>query len=568
MAKSVDEKGEIADLVLKSLKPKKLKISREDIIGKIEIPPNSEMGDYAFPCFSLASAMKENPAEIALEIRGEMGSKTGIFRDVQTKGPYVNFFVNRKELTAGIISEILEEKEKFGSSQIGKGKTVLVEFSSPNIAKPFGIGHLRSTIIGNSLSQISEFCGFKTVRMNYLGDWGTQFGKLIAGYRHFGNGDKLKKNPIKHLLEVYVKINSSEEYEEESRDWFRKLEQGDKESLELWKKFRELSLEEFEKIYGELGIKFDVFSGESMYNGEMKEVLGNLKSKKLVKKDKGAEIVDLEKYGLGIALITKSDGSTLYMTRDLAAAISRKEKYNFDYMIYEVGQEQKLHFAQVFKILELMGYKWAGSCTHVEHGLYLGKDGKKFATRKGKTVFMEDIIRETKGLALEEIKKRNHGAEEPELDRRAMKVAIASIFYGDLKNNRKSDMVFDLKKFTSFEGDTGPYIQYSYARASSILRKAKKSPDSKPGSLNEKEIELIKKLGEFPEIVIKSYREFSPSYIANYAYRLSQLFNEFYHQHPVIGTKEEPFRLALVESFRQVIKNAFGLLGIDVLEEM
>ncbi len=562
------KKDLIAKIIFDALKDKKLKLKKEEILEKIETPPSAEMGDFAFPCFFLSQKLKQNPSDLAIEIRGNLGNQKD-FSDIQTKGPYINFFVDRKEMASETISRILKEKEKFGSSQIGKGKIILVEFSSPNIAKPFGIGHLRSTIIGNSISKIAEFSGFKSVKINYLGDWGTQFGKLITAYKHFGDEKKLKKDPINYLLELYIKVNASEEYEEESRRWFNKLEQGDAEALELWKRFRELSLTEFEKIYDELGIKFDVFSGESMYNQEMKSVVKQLKDKKLLKKNQGAEIVDLEKYSLGIALITKSDGSTLYITRDLAAAISRKEKYNFDYMVYEVGQEQKLHFMQVFKILDLLGYKWAKQCFHVEHGLYLGEDGKKFSTRKGKTVFMEDIISDTKKLAEKELKKRNPKISKSDIEEKSMKVVIASVFYGDLKNSRKNDMVFDLAKFTSFEGDTGPYLLYSYARANSILRKTlkKKSSVSKT-KLEEKEISLVKKLSEFPEVISKAYETLNPSGIANYAYQLAQTFNEFYHSCPVVKSKNENFRLALVKSFMQVLKNSLNLLGIETLEEM
>ncbi|MCF7910706.1 arginine--tRNA ligase, partial [Candidatus Pacearchaeota archaeon] len=325
---------------------------------------------------------------------------------------------------------------------------------------------------------------------------------------------------------------------------------------------------EFEKVYKELNIKFDEYLFESMYEEKMKEVVEELKEKKLLKKSKGALVVDLTKYGLGVALIQKTDGTTLYLTRDLASAIDRHKKHNFDLMVYEVGQEQTLHFKQVFKILELMGYEWAKDCIHVSHGLYLDKDGKKFSTRKGKTFYIEDLLSQTKNLAAKEIKKRIKNLSKEELDERAYKVAIAAIFYGDLKNNRNNNIIFDLNKFVSFEGDTGPYIQYSYARASSILRKTKNNEKFKTQELEDKEIHLIKKLDEYPQILAKSFELLSPSLIANYAFQLSQIFNEFYHECPVIGDEKESFRLALVESFRQVIRNSLGILGIKVLEEM
>jgi len=470
-------------------------------------------------------------------------------------------------MALNLIKEIKAAGDNYGRVK-PNGKTVLVEFSSPNIAKPFGIGHLRSTIIGNAIANLADFNGYKTIRFNYLGDWGTQFGKLIVGYKKYGDEAELKKDPIKHLLDIYVRVNK-EENEDEARAWFKKLEDGDKEALRLWDKFKKLSLKDFEKIYNILGIKFDVYSGESMDNAQMPKVIEELKAKKLLVQSEGALIVDLSKYNLEVCLIQKSDGSTIYAARDIASAISRYNKYKFDKMVYEVGQEQKLHFQQVFKVLELMGYSWAKNCVHADHGLYLGEDGKKFATRKGKTIFMQDIIDETKKLAAQEIKVRFPKISDKELEKRAMKVAIAAIFYGDLKNNRTNDMVFNLNRFVSFEGDTGPYILYSYARACSILKKLKKQPKPQPlEELEDKEILFVKKLSEFKDISSKAYELLNPNLIANYAYQLSQVFNEFYHACPVINSSKEAFRIDLVVSFKQILKTSLYLLGIEPLEKM
>ena len=542
------------------------KIDKKEIENLIEIPPTQEMGDFAFPCFILSKTLKKNPVQIAEELKKKI--KTKEFEKIESRGPYLNFFVDRKILALNTINKILKEKDNYGKSNLGKGKKIVVEFSSPNIAKPFGIGHLRSTIIGNSISKICESQGFKTIKINYLGDWGTQFGKLITGYKKFGNESKLKKDPIKHLLEIYVKISKDEKYQEESRNWFKKLEDNNSEAIKLWKKFKEMSLKDFNKLYKILGISFDEFSGESKYNKEMKKVLTELKKKKLLQESDGALIVDLKKYNLGNSLIQKSDGATLYATRDLAAAIDRYKKYKFEKMIYEVGQEQKLHFSQFFKILELMGNQWAKNCIHAQHGLYLDKDGKKFATRKGKTVFMQDILEDTISLTKNEIKKRFPTIKKPDLENRALKVAIAAIFYGDLKNNRAKDMVFDLKRFTSFEGNTGPYLLYSYARANSIIKKIKNFKKSKIQNLETSEIKLIKKLSLFPEIVLKSYQDLNPSNIANYSFELAQIFNEFYHTCPVINSNKEEFRVNLVKSFKQTLKNSLNILGIETLEEM
>lgn len=561
-------KEQVIKLLKKALKEKRVKLKEEEIEKLLEIPPTADMGDYAFPCFFLAERLKEEPRQIALEIREKIGTPSATdFEDIQTAGPYVNFFFNRKTLAKKLVWEVINQKKNYGKTKLGDKKKIVVEFSSPNIAKPFGIGHLRSTIIGNSIANICEFQGFKVIRLNYLGDWGAQFGRLLAGYKKFGDEKKLQRNPINYLLDIYVKANKKS-FDKQAAEEFKKLEEGDREAVMLWRTFKEYSLEEFDKIYKDLGIKFDKQLAESMYNKKMKEVIQELEEKELLKKSEGAKIVDLKKYGLGVCLIEKSDGATLYATRDLASAIDRYKKYNFERMIYEVGQEQKLYFKQLFKVLELMGYEWAKNCIHVEHGHYLDKDGKRFSTRKGKIVFMKDILAKTKSLAKKEIKKRLPKIREKELEERAHKIAIAAIFYGDLKNNRKNNVVFNLKKFVSFEGDTGPYIQYSYARASSIQRKAKSQEKFEVYDLDPQEIELIRKLLQFPDAASKAYNSLNPSVIANYAYQISKLFNEFYHACPVIGSESEMFRLALVEAFRQIIKNCAHLLGIELLEEM
>ncbi len=555
---------EIVTIILE--KVLKGKLYGEDIQRLIEIPPQQEMGDYSFPCFSLAKIEKKSPLLIAEELSEKLRKNlTKEISGVEVKSAYVNFFVDKKVLTERILKESL--KKDYGSSKEGKGKKIVIDLSSPNIAKPFGIGHLRSTIIGNSISEIAKLQGYETIKINYLGDWGTQFGKLILGYKRWGDERELEENPTKHLLDIYVRANS-EEYEQEARDYFKKLEEGDKECLKLWRKFRDMSLKDFNGLYQFLGIEFDVVSGESFYNGKMENVVKKLESKRLLKESENAQIVDLNGENLGAVLIKKSDGATLYATRDLAAAIERFEKYKFSKMIYEVGQEQRLHFKQIFKVLELLGYKFAKDCMHVAHGLYLDEDGKRFATRKGKTVFMQDVIDETYELAKKNLKKRAE-ISKTDLEHRARAIAIAAIFYGDLKNYRENNMIFDLDKFLEFEGNTGPYLLYSYARASSIVRKVKKKKEKmKIFDLSLQETTLIKKIADFPEVVSKAYEQLAPNLIANYAYELSQSFNEFYHAHQVIGSKEESFRLKLIESFRNTLKKSLNLLGIKELEEM
>jgi arginyl-tRNA synthetase len=560
---------EVTKLLKKSLKEMGIKLENEKIESLIEIPPSAEMGDYAFPCFSFAEQLKRNPHEIAIELRQKMGTESATdFDDIQTKGPYLNFFLDRKNMARKVIWDAITFKEKYGRGEIGKKKKVIVEFSSPNIAKPFGIGHLRSTIIGNSIANLHEFQGYKTIKMNYFGDWGTQFGRLIYGYRKYGNDAKLSKNPVKHLLDIYVKSNKNKKDEEGARKEFKNMEEGDKGALILWKLFKQFGLADFKVMYKRLGIDFDAQIGESDYNKKMPEIIKELEKKKLLVTSQGAKVVDLKKDNLGVCLIKKTDGGTLYATRDITSAITRHKKYKFDKMIYEVGQEQKLYFKQFLKVLELMGYDWAKNCVHVSHGHYLDTDGKRFATRKGKTVIMEEVLDKTIALAKKEIKKREPKLRKTELETRASKIAIAAIFYGDLKNNRSNNVIFDLKKFVSFEGDTGPYIQYSYARATSILKKAKASGKFEVPDLEKKELDLVKKLSMFSDVAFKAYESMNPSMIANYAFQLAKLFNEFYHVCPVIGSEQEAFRLALTEAFRQILKNALKLLGIETLEKM
>lgn len=553
--------------IIISLISKELNKDKSLVSSLLEVPQDSKNGDYAFPCFMLAKELKKNPVEIAKDLSSKIELPKELEK-IEASGPYLNFFINRNLLAQSTLNKILKEKDKYGSNKSGKDKKIVIDMSSPNIAKPFGIGHLRSTMIGNALSNLGKTQGYKVVKINYLGDWGTPFGKIIAGYTEFGDPVKFKMNPISHLYDIYVQVSKDPEFEEKGRIWFKKLCDGDKEAISLWKNFREESLKEFEKIYNLLGVSFDVITGESEYEKYIPAILKDLEKKRLIKKDQGAMIVDLKEYGLGICLIQKSDGTTLYATRDLALAVQRYKKYSFSQMIYEVGSEQKLNFQQLFKVLELMGYEWAKNCVHVAHGLYLDSDGKKFATRKGKTVFMSDVLFETVGLAKKEIMKREK-LDEEELESRALAIARAAIIYGDLKNYLENNAIFDIEKFLSFEGDTGPYLLYTYARARSILSKNEnKSKKVKTLQLTDKEKSLIVLMSSFPDIVKKAYESLSPNIIANYSFQLAQSFNEFYHSDKVIGSDNEQFRLKLVESFSQVLRNSLSILGIPVLDKM
>ncbi|NPE26485.1 arginine--tRNA ligase [Methanococcoides sp. SA1] len=542
--------------VIVGLLAKELKMSNSEIDSLVEVPLKLEMGDFAFPCFGLAKKMKKAPVDIAGDLASSLKLPSGIDR-VEVKGAYLNFFVDRKVFVEGVF-----ENKKLKPKKKGK---IIVEMSSPNIAKPFGIGHLRSTIIGNCLAKICEANGFEVVKINYPGDWGTQFGKIIFGWKKWGDEEKLEEDAIGHLQELYVKVNASDEFEDASREEFRKLEEGDVENLALWKRFRELSLGKFQKIYDFLGIDFDEISGESFYSDKMDGIVDELKKKKIAVLDEGAMIVDMKNEGLGVSIVQKSDGTSLYATRDIAAAVDRKKRFDFVRMIYEVGAEQKLAFQQFFKILEKMRYSWSKDLVHVAHGLYLDKDGKKFSTRKGKTVYMQDILDEVLEKAKANLEERG-GCED--LDERARAIALAAIFYGDLKNNRGHNMVFDIDKFLEFQGDTGPYLLYSYARASSLLEKVKSKAKVEIGGVEDVEFKLMKKIGDFEDVVGKAYDGLAPNLVANYCYELARQFNEFYHACPVLGGEKEGFRLAVVEKFRDVMGKGLDLLGIEKLEEM
>ncbi len=548
------------EIITKTLKKHLKKISEEEIKKLIEVPPLEDLGDYSFPCFFLAKIEKKNPLLIAETLYEKI--KKDLPKEIQKielKSSYINFFIDKKVLA----EEVIKEKEK----KYKENKVLVIDFSSPNIAKPFGIGHLRSTIIGNSLANIFEYFGWKVIRLNYLGDWGTQFGKLIFGFKKWGNEEELKKDPINYLLKIYVKANE-EIYEEEGRKEFRKLEEGNKENLKLWKNFRKESLEKFEEIYSFFDIKFDEISGESFYNEKGRDFLNILKEKNLIEESEGAKIVDLKKFNLGVVIIQKKDGALPYLTRDLAAVLDRFKRYKFNKMIYEVGQEQKLHFKQFFKILELADFDFFKNCIHVSHGLYLDDKGKTFSTREGNVVFMEDIIKETKDLAKKRIQKREPNLKIEELEKRASLIARAAIIYGDLKNYRENDVVFNISKFLDFEGNTGPYLLYSYARAFSIIKKFKEKKKIEILEINKEEERLIKKLYEFEDVVKRAFENLSPNLIANYSFELCKTFNEFYHAHQVIGSKEESFRISLVNTFRKTLKKSLNLLGIKEIEEM
>lgn len=544
----------------------------DKIESLIEIPPKSDMGDFAFPCFQLAKVMKKAPNMIAKDI-ADVINKDG-FEKVESLGPYINFFMDKVKFSESIVNEILSEKDSYGSSKIGDGKRYLVEYSSPNIAKPFHVGHLFTTAIGNALYKMLKFEGYDTVRINHLGDWGTQFGKLISAYKRWGNEEAIEKSPITELLRIYVKFHDEAEknpsLEDEGRMYFKKLEEGDNEAVELWKRFKDLSLKEFNNIYSILGVDFDSWAGESFYNDKMDIVVKELEEKNVLTDSNGAKVVMLGEYNMPPCIVVKSDGASIYATRDLAAAMYRKKHYNFDKCIYVVGKDQILHFKQVFKTLELAGHTWAKDCVHIPFGLVKFAD-RKLSTRKGNVVLLEELLKEAVAKTLETINVKNPELKEKEMV--AKEIGIGAVLFTYLKNSREKDIVFDWDEMLSFEGETGPYVQYSYARAKSILRKAEGiNGDADFSKLTSKEeFELTKVLEGFNKAILLAIDRLEPSVVTRYTIEVAKAFNKFYNAHSVLNLEDTGLkvaRLKLIEATAQVIKNSLNLIGINVVEEM
>lgn len=565
----IDFKKEIADL----LNQKISELDFEEIHSMIEIPPNSEMGDFAFPCFKLAKVFRKAPNLIAKDI-AESISGNELFENIETAAAYVNFFINKKIFAKTVLEEVFNKGDKFGSSNFGEEKNVIVEFSSPNIAKPFHIGHIRTTVIGSAINNIYKYIGYNTIAINHLGDYGTQFGKLIVAIKAWGDKSIIESNPIPELLKLYIKFHEEADQnpglEDEARMWFKKLEDNDEEATQLWQWIRDVSLMEFNRVYGMLGIKFDSYTGESFYSDKMPAVLDKMREKNLMKKSEGAEIVDLEPYGMPPALITKKDGSTLYITRDLAAAIYRKNNYDFYKNIYVVGSQQNLHFKQWIKIIELMGHDWANDCIHVPFGMISLEEGT-MSTRKGRVVFLEDVLNKAVEKTEEIISQKNPNLEDKE--NVAKQVGIGAIVFQELSNNRIKDYTFSWDRTLNFDGESGPYVQYTHARASSLLRKSKLDYTDNIDFelLSEKEaMDLIRILNKFPDIIMDAARKYEPALVTRYTIDLAQAFNKFYHDHPILVEDEklQKARLALVSACKQTIKNGLRLIGVAAPERM
>lgn len=560
-------KNKIIDLLDQAIQ----ELDREKIADILEIPPKEDMGDFAFPCFQLAKVFRKAPNAIAQEI-AESIPETEAVTKVTAMGPYVNFFMNKEEYAKEVIAKIGND---YGSSDIGKGKTICIDYSSPNVAKNFHVGHLRTTIIGNSLYHIFDKLGYHVERINHLGDWGTQFGKLIVAYKKWGSKEAVEKNGIPELLKIYVKFHEEAEKDDtlndQARQWFAKMEQGDEEALKIWEWFKNISMIEYKRIYGILNMEFDHYTGESFYRDKTASVVNELTDKNLLQESQGAMIVDLDDYDMAPCLVTKKDGSSIYATRDLAAIFYRKKEYNFDKCIYVTGLEQKLHFAQVFKVVELMGYEWAkDQLIHVPYGL-VSLEGGKLSTRSGNIVYAEDILKESVSKIKEIIEDKNPDLEDKEDV--AHKVGIGAIIFNDLYNQRIKDVTFTWEKIHSFDGETGPYVQYTYARAASVLRKTGISHvDEIDASLiaDESSISLLKELERFPEVVKVAADRLEPSVISRYVMSVAQSFNRFYHENQcnVEDQKLKEARVKLVIIAKQVIKDALELLGIQCPEQM
>ena len=546
-------------------------MSQDELYELISLPPNTEMGDYALPCFKLAKLLRKSPVMIAETLKTTIATDD-VLSEVSAVNGYLNFKINKNAFVKETLDKIFAQKEKYGAACIGEGKTVCLDYSSINIAKPFHIGHLSTTVLGGALYRIFNFLGYKAVGINHLGDYGTQFGKLISAYKRWGDKATVEQGGIRALNELYVRFHKEaeehSEYDDEARAYFKKIEQGDEECLSLFKWFKELTLKDVQRIYEMLDIRFDSYAGESFYSDKMQPVVDELKDKGLLTESRGAQVVDLEEYGMPPCIILKSDGSSLYATRDMAAATYRKKVYDFDKCLYVVAYQQNLHFKQFFKVLELMGKDWAKDLIHVAYGMVSLEEGT-MSTRKGNVVFLEDVINKCIEKAYTIIDEKN-----PDLENKsevAKKVGVGAVIFGALYNNKIKDIVFSYDKVLNFDGETSVYVQYTCARANSVVQKGGVVENFEIPELCLEEIDLVKALSTFPETVISAAEKYEPSYIARFAVDTAQKFNKFYFNCKILAAENETtrnFRLALTNATLQTLKNAFALLGIGIPDKM
>ena len=568
----IDFKEEIAKKIAEVVQ-----LDKNELMQYIEIPPNAELGDYAFPCFKLAKTLRKAPPMIATEIKENIAIDGKIIEKIDVVGGYLNIYINKETLIKTTLGEVASKKEEYGSSNLGDGKNVVIEYSSPNIAKPFHIGHLRTTVIGGALYKIYKFLGYNVIGINYLGDWGMQFGKVLAGLNLWGNEYDFENNKIQSLLNIYVRFCKEEknnsELTELARECFKKLEEKDEEALKKWEWIRNVSIENYNKTYSLLNIHFDEYRGEAYYNDKMEAVVKELNAKGLLKDSQGAKIVDLEEYNMPPCIIITSAGTTIYATRDITAFIDRAKSFNFEKMIYVVGGEQKLHFEQFFKVLELMGYgDYVKKSIHVSFGLVVDKTGEKIGTRKGNSVFLEDILNESIEKVKVIINEKNPNLENKE--EIARKVGVGAIIFNDLSNSRIKDEIFDWDTILNFQGETGPYMQYIYVRTKGLLEKAGYIPDFENIDckyLNEKQaIEIVKLIYQFEATIKNAAEKNEPSIIARYLIDLAQAFSNFYNEYKVITENKElqDARLFITLAVGQVLKTGAELLGIEMPDKM
>lgn len=562
-------KNKIVNLLAKNIEG----MTREEIASFIEVPPRAEMGDFAFPCFRLAKTMRKAPNLIAAEIKEKLVDVDFLDR-IEVQGAYLNFFVNKEIYVKSMVDEALGDG--FGGSDIGNGKVICIDYSSPNVAKNFHVGHLRTTIIGNSLYKIFSKLGYKVIRINHLGDWGTQFGKLIVAYKNWGTKEAVEKDGVSELMRLYVKFHSeadeNPELVDEARAWFNKMENGDEEALSIWQWFKDISLKEYKRTYDLLGMDFDYYLGESFYRDKCQDVVDRLTSANLLTESDGAMIVDLSEYDMAPCIVTKKDGSSIYATRDLAAIFYRKETYHFDKCLYVTGQEQKLHFAQVFKVVELLGEAWAkDSLVHIPYGL-VSLEGAKLSTRSGNIIYAEDILRDAIEKSLEIITEKSPNL--PDKEGVAKIVGVGAVLFNDLYNQRIKDVSFSWDKVLNFDGETGPYVQYTHARCSSVVRLADGFDASKPIDYSvicePDAVNLLKEINRFPKVVSDAAEKYEPSVVARFAVDVAQAFNKFYNS-TRINVPEENVRNArvmLTYLTKKTLHDSLELLGIDAPEAM
>lgn len=562
-------KNKITDLIADNVEG----LSKEDIFSLIEIPPKPELGDFAFPCFRLAKTMRKAPQMIAGDIKEKIGNVDFIDR-IDVQGAYLNFFVNKTFYIKNMVNAALEEN--FGGSTVGAGKTICIDYSSPNVAKNFHVGHLRTTIIGNALYKIYSKLGYEVVRINHLGDWGTQFGKLIVAYKAWGNEDFVKRDGVAELMKLYVKFHEEAEknpdLNDEARAWFNRMENGDEEALAIWQWFKDISIVEYKRTYDLLGMDFDYYLGESFYRDKTDAIVDKLKEAKLLTESDGAKIVNLDEYDMAPCLILKNDGSSIYATRDLAAVFYRKETYKFSKCLYVTGQEQKLHFAQVFKVVELLGNDWAKEqLIHIPYGL-VSLEGAKLSTRSGNIIYAEDILLEAVAKIKEIIEEKNPDIEDKE--ETAKKIGVGAVIFNDLYNQRIKDVSFKWEKLLNFDGETGPYVQYTYARCASILRKLdgfNVDADIDYSILDDGDaLALLKEISRFPKVVADAAEKYEPSVVARFAVDVAQAFNKFYNSNRINVEDEvvKKARATVVYITKNTIKDAMLLLGIECPERM